>query len=226
MESISQIKVQAPPAAAAAGLPEPARAGARTSPEDLLVEQVRNGDVVAFEILLNRYQDRLTRLVSSILKDSRDTEEVVQDVFLTVFEKVDRFRGDASFSTWIHRIAVNAALMHKRRDKSGTDISLDDVMPFFDDRDRLVTRVADWSEQTRDPVMQQEALQVIQAAVDQLDSKYRIVFVLRFGEGFSTEETARILDMSIPAVKSRLHRARLLLRKRLAAYFDSTYNSN
>ena len=189
-------------------------------PEELLVKRVRSGDVKAFEALFGRYRQRVIRLVLSILKDSMEAEEVVQDVFLTVFEKIDTFRGEASFSTWIHRIAVNAALLSKRRDKSGAHIPLNEAMPAFDEQGHIAERIANWSERADDPLLQQEALTVIQAAVDRLDEKYQEVFVLRDVEGFSTESTARGLGMGIPAVKTRLHRARLHLRKELAGYFE------
>ncbi|NKB68750.1 MAG: sigma-70 family RNA polymerase sigma factor [Candidatus Latescibacteria bacterium] len=188
--------------------------------EKELVDRIRSGDVEAFELLLDRHQERITRLVLSILKNPMDAEEVVQDVFLTVFEKIDRFREEASFSTWIHRIAVNAALMRRRKLKPGVDISLDDVLPAFDDQGQIAAQVHDWSQQIGDPVLQEEAIGVIQTAVDKLDEKYQSVFVLRDVQGFSTAETAAILDLGVPAVKSRLHRARLFLRGELAAYFD------
>jgi len=149
-----------------------------------------------------------------------DTEEVTQDVFLAVFEKIERFRGDSSFFTWVHRIAVNAALMRKRRDKSALDVPLDDVLPAFEDNGHIAMDVADWSPQASDPALQEETRRVIQAAVKRLDEKYQTVFILRDVEGFSTEETAQILEMGVPAIKSRLHRARLALRKELANYFE------
>lgn len=186
-----------------------------------LVARARNGEQEAFEALLNRYQARITRLVFSILKDLMDTEEVVQDVFLTVFEKIDQFRGEARFSTWVHRIAVNAALMRRRRARAGVEVSLDELMPAFDDRGHIAVSVADWSEQAGDPVLRQEARAVIQKAVDGLDEKYQTVFLLRDVEGLSTEETAGVLGLGVPAVKSRLHRARLYLRRELAQYFEN-----
>lgn len=188
--------------------------------ERALVLQARQGSAAAFEEVLNRHQDRVLRVIFSILKDPMDTEEVAQDVFLTVFDKIDTFRGDASFGTWIHRIAVNAALMHRRRDRAGVDVSLEETMPAFHDNGHIAVDVADWSEQADDPALRSEARAVIQKAVDALDSKYRVVFLLRDVEGFTTQETAEILDLGIPAVKSRLHRARLYLRRALAAYFE------
>lgn len=184
------------------------------------MDLARGGDAAAFEQILDRHQERVLRVAYSILRDPMDTEEVTQDVFLTVFEKIDSFRGDSSFSTWIHRITVNAALMRKRRNRSRKDILLEEVMPIFKENGHIAADVADWSEQASDPALQSEARTVIQAAVDQLDEKYQTVFLLRDVEGLSSEDTAGILELSIPAVKSRLHRARLFLRRELADYFE------
>jgi len=109
-----------------------------------------------------------------------------------------------------------------RHDKSSFDVPLDDVLPAFEENGHIAVDVADWSPQTNDPALQEETRSVIQAAVDRLDKKYQTVFILRDIEGFSTEETAQILEMGIPAIKSRLHRARLSLRKELADYFERT----
>ena len=155
-----------------------------------------------------------------LLKEPMDAEEVAQDVFLTVFEKIDHFRGDSSFSTWLHRVAVNAALMRRRKSKADRSVPLDDVVPSFDERGHLAVDIADWSQQAGDPVLAREAGEVIEAAVEKLGEMYRTVFGLRDVQGFSTEETAEILELSVPAVKSRLHRARLFLRRELAEYFE------
>ena len=193
---------------------------AAASDEVQLVERARAGDLEAFEELLGRHQHRVMRVVLSILKEPMDAEEVAQDVFLTVFEKIDHFRGDSSFSTWLHRVAVNAALMRRRKSKADRSVPLDDVMPSFDERGHLAVDIADWSQQAGDPVLAREAGEVIEAAVEKLDEMYRTVFGLRDVQGFSTEETAEILELSVPAVKSRLHRARLFLRRELAEYFE------
>ena len=185
-----------------------------------VVERARAGDLEAFEGLIGRHQQRVMRVVLSILKEPMDAEEVAQDVFLTVFEKIDHFRGDSSFSTWLHRVAVNAALMRRRKSKADRSVPLDDVMPPFDERGHLAVDIADWSQQAGDPVLAREAGEVIEAAVEKLDEMYRTVFGLRDVQGFSTEETAAILELSVPAVKSRLHRARLFLRRGLAEYFE------
>ena len=193
---------------------------AAASDEVQFVERARAGDLEAFEELLGCHQQRVMRVVLSILKEPMDAEEVAQDVFLTVFEKIDHFRGDSSFSTWLHRVAVNAALMRRRKSKADRSVPLDDVMPSFDERGHLAVDIADWSQQAGDPVLAREAGEVIEAAVEKLDEMYRTVFALRDVQGFSTEETAEILELSVPAVKSRLHRARLFLRRELAEYFE------
>ena len=193
---------------------------AAASDEVQFVARARAGDLEAFEGLIGRHQQRVMRVVLSILKEPMDAEEVAQDVFRTVFEKIDHFRGDSSFSTWLHRVAVNAALMRRRKSKADRSVPLDDVMPSFDERGHLAVDIADWSQQAGDPVLAREAGEVIEAAVEKLDEMYRTVFALRDVQGFSTEETAEILELSVPAVKSRLHRARLFLRRELAEYFE------
>lgn len=185
-----------------------------------LVRRARAGDIEAFDTLLSRHQQRVLRVVLSIVKEPMDAEEVAQEVFLTVFEKIDKFRGDASFTTWLHRVAVNAALMQRRKKKADRSVPLDEVMPAFDDKGMIAANVGDWTQRAEDPVLQQEARAVIEAAVDKLEEIYRTVFTLRDIQGFSTEETAAILDLSIAAVKTRLHRARLFLRSELADYFE------
>ena len=188
--------------------------------EKELVRRARDGDVDAFERILGQYQQRVMRIIMSILKDPMDAEEVTQDVFMTVFDKVDTFRAEASLSTWIHRIAVNAALMRKRRQRHKVDLPLEEVLAGAEREGHLVTEVEDWSNRVDDPALRSEARQVIEQAIDRLDDKYQTVFALREVEGFSTAETAQILGLGVSAIKTRLHRARLFLREALAAYFD------
>ena len=148
-----------------------------------------------------------------------EAEEAVQDVFFTVFEKIHTSRGDSSFSTWIHRIAINAALLRRRRDKTSANVSLDEGVPRLDEGTTWLEKADDWSSPPRDTVLEKEASRVIAEAVARLDSKYSTVFKLRDVEGFSIESTARMLELGVPAVKTRLHRARLHLRRELATYF-------
>ena len=192
--------------------------------EERLIENTREGDLRAFELLVERYQPRVNRVTMSVLKNTADAEEVAQDVFLTVFGKIEHFRGDSSFWTWVHRIAVNSALMRRRRLKTNTHMSLEEVMPSFDERGYTKGSVVDGSHSARDSAIQEEERVRIKEAVARLEYKYRIVFVLRQLEDLSTEETARILGLTTAAVKSRLHRARLFLRSDLADYFAEYLN--
>ena len=171
------------------------------------------------EQILAEHQGRIQRLIQSIVPNPMDAEEVAQDVMVAVWSKIDRFRGDASLTTWIHRIAVNRALMHKGRDRAALYLSLD--------VDRTVRSnpqgpaVGDArTHKLVDPTLQGEFWAMVWQAVDRLDDNYRVVFVLRDVEGMTTAETARALGLRVPAVKSRLHRARKALRKQLSAYFN------
>jgi RNA polymerase sigma-70 factor, ECF subfamily len=191
------------------------------STDQQLAQRLGLGEAEAFDLLLRRYQDRVMRIVFSILPDPMDREETVQDVFVAVFKKIAGFRGDSSLSTWIHRIAVNTALMRRRRYRPERTIEFDEaLLPAFEANGHIAVDIRDWSDRALDPALAGEARRLIQSAVDRLDEKYQSVFVLRDIEGLSTQETAEALELNIPAVKSRLHRARLYLRRELAAYFD------
>jgi RNA polymerase sigma-70 factor (ECF subfamily) len=187
-------------------------------PDPLLVQRAQQGEAMAMDFLLARHRGRVERLTHSIVKNPMDAEEVAQDVLLSVRSKIDRFRGDSALTTWIHRITVNAALMHKRRDKSSTVVSLDDAPPSLEGR-RAADEISTPS-RSADETLRDEFWDVIWQAVDELDEKYRTAFILRDVEGLSTEEAARSLGLKIPALKSRLHRARLALRERLLPYLD------
>lgn len=208
--------------------PSPAREGTPTAGPGLsesrmaelwLVQRAQRGEPGAMEQILSEHRGRIERLTQSIVRNPMDAEEVAQDVLMAVSKKIDRFRGDSTLSTWIHRIAVNAALMHKRRDRSSRSMSLDEARPA--DKSELQSPLAEsWTHQPADPTLRREFWEVMWEAVDRLDGKYRSVFVLRDVEGLTTEETANTLGLKIPAVKSRLHRARNALRKRLSGYFN------
>lgn len=186
--------------------------------EAALVARMRAGDVAAFEEIVRCNKERVLKIAVGILRDLKDAEEVTQDVFMTIHSRIDRFRGEASLSTWIHRIATNAALMRRRRQKPGQTVSLDDMLPAIDTCGRLGG--AEWITQQGDPAVESEMAHLLQDALGRLDEKYRKVFVLRQIEGCTTEETARMLKLRVPAVKTRLHRARMALRRDLGPYFE------
>lgn len=152
-----------------------------------------------------------------MLRNPHDAEEVLQDVALTLFQKAGTFRGKSAVSSWIYRIAVNASLMKLRQRPKVTMIPLaEELGPEMNEEGEMVEQVADWSNLPRDEMERKELVQKIEEAVEELPLEFRTAFVLRDVEGFSAEEARQILNLSLPALKSRLHRARLFLRKKLA----------
>ena len=141
------------------------KGGFDTLGEEQLIQRMLNGGIQAFELLMGRYEARLRRTVMGIIKNPKDAEEVVQDVFLTVYQKISSFREEARFSTWIHRIAVNAALMRKRREKPGRSVPLEEVLEIFQGWDSSEEASICWVTEGKDQVLEEEAQQVIKAAV-------------------------------------------------------------
>ncbi len=186
--------------------------------EDLaLVQAAREGDIGAFEQLLKRYDRNVFRIANHITQNREDAEDVVQDAFLKAYQKLDQFQGNSKFYTWLVRIAVNEALMKLRKRKASKTVSIDEDV---ETDDGFVPReVTDWSPNPEQLYKQAELSDILEKTIQGLPSGFRTVFVLRDVEGLSTEETADALGLSIPAVKSRLLRARLQLRERLSRHF-------
>src|SRR5438093_2444643 len=181
-----------------------------------LLEARRRREPMAAERLVTRYGDRAYRLASGITGNGQDAEEVVQDAFWTVVRKIDTFRGESAFGSWLYRIVANAAYQKLRgRHSRRHEVSLDEVLPVFDERGGHDAPVVDWSPTTNDPAMQAELRTALTSAIDELPATYRAVLVLRDIEGRSNAEIAETLGLSIPLVKTRAHRARLFLRNRL-----------
>ena len=181
-----------------------------------LTEALRLREAWATEGLVTRYGERAYRLASRITGNGQDAEEVVQDAFWTVVRKIDTFRGESAFGSWLYRIVANAAYQKLRgRQRRQQDISLEEVLPVFDESGRHVTPAVDWSPRVDDPRIQVELRAALTAAIDELPAAYRMVLVLRDIEGRSNGEVADALGLNIGVVKTRVHRARLFLRKRL-----------
>src|SRR3989475_3042393 len=181
-----------------------------------LVEALRSREPAAAECLVAKYGDRAYRLATGIAGNSQGAEEVVQDAFWTVVRKIDTFRGESAFGSWVYRIVANAAYQKLRgRQSRRRELSLDEVLPFFDEDGRHVAPMADWSPRVDDPSVQAELRMALTSAIDELPAAYRTVLVLRDVEGRSNLEIAEGLGLSVPVVKTRVHRARLFLRKRL-----------
>lgn len=192
------------------------RSSAARSDDRWLVEALRRREPGAAEALVDRYGGWIYRVAARLLGDPRDAEEVTQDVLLIVLEKIGTFRGEAAFSSWLYRIAANAAYERLRSRRSREELSLDAVLPVFDSEGRHVQPVVDWSRDLDDPAVAREARAALERAIAGLPADYRAVLVLRDVEELTTEEVAGVLGLTVAAVKSRLHRARLVLRKQLA----------
>ncbi len=187
------------------------------SDELALVRAAKAGDISAFEQLVRRYDRNVFRIAQHITQNREDAEDVVQDAFLKAYENLKNFQEQSKFYTWLVRIAVNEALMRLRRRRPERMVSLDEDVKT--EEDSMPREVADWTPNPEQQYSQEELRDILTRTIQGLPSSFRTVFVLRDVEGLSTEETAEALGLSIPAVKSRLLRARLQLRERLNKYF-------
>ena len=188
--------------------------------DNVLLEELRRGSPEAVEALFDRFHGKIYGLAMSILKNESDAEEATQDVFMTVFRKAFTFKGDSALYSWIYRICVNACLMRLRGKKRSETVSIEEFMPVFTDEGMHASPVGDWSKEVERKMLDKELGEVIRKFTEKLSEKYRVVFVLSDVEGLSNEETAQILGLTVPAVKSRLHRARLYLREQLSRYLQ------
>ena len=186
------------------------------SDESSLVARAKAGDTGAFSELVNRYERRIFRLARHITQNEEDAEDVLQDAFLKAYEHIGGFQEQSKFYTWLVRIAVNEALMKLRKRKAGKIFSLDETI---DTGEETVTReIAVW-DNPEQRYSQEELRTILRESVESLAPIFRTVFILRDVDELSTEETAQTLGISIPAVKSRLLRARLQLREKLTRFF-------
>jgi RNA polymerase sigma-70 factor (ECF subfamily) len=185
--------------------------------ESILVAQAREGDTNAFGTLVRRYEGKIFRLAQHVTQNREDAEDVLQETFMKAYEHLDQFKGDSKFYTWIVRIAVNQALMKLRRRRTDKSVSLDETIDTGEDT--VVREIAAWGEDPEEQFSREELGEILDGAIENLDPLYRSVFVLRDIEELSTEETAEALGLSVPAVKSRLLRARLQLREKLTRFF-------
>jgi RNA polymerase sigma-70 factor (ECF subfamily) len=181
------------------------------------VARAKAGDAGAFAELVQRYERRVYRLARNITRHDEDTEDVLQEAFLKAYEHLDRFQGQSAFYTWLVRIAVNEALMKLRKRKADLTVALDDPLELGDEV--LQREIAVWEDNPEERYSHEEMHKILDDAIDSLKPDFRTVFVLRDIEELSTGETAEVLGISIPAVKSRLLRARLALREKLTRKF-------
>jgi RNA polymerase sigma-70 factor, ECF subfamily len=184
-----------------------------------LVQAAKKGDLEAFSALVKRYDRNVFRIAQHITHNEEDAQDVVQDAFLKAYQNLDQFQGNSKFYTWLVRIAVNEALMKLRRRRTDRTVSIDEDVET--EEGTMPREVADWSPNPEQLYGQSELSDILKKTIQGLPPGFRTVFVLRDVEGLSTEETAEMLGLTIPAVKSRLLRARLQLRERLAKFFKS-----
>ena len=185
--------------------------------EAMLVERAKSGETAAFTELVRRYDKKIFRMAKQITQSDEDAEDVLQEALFKAYQHLKDFQGNSRFYTWLVRIAVNEALMKLRKRKSDKTVSLDEEI---DTGEETVTReIAVWDGNPEQRYSQEEMRVILDDAIQSLKPSFRTVFVLRDVEELSTEETADTLGLSIPAVKSRLLRARLELREKLTRMF-------
>jgi RNA polymerase sigma-70 factor, ECF subfamily len=187
------------------------------SDDAVLVRRAQEDDPRAFDELVRRYQDRVYRLCCGILRHEDDAAEALQDAFLSAYRGLKGFKAESSFSTWLYRIATNASLMKYRRRREG-HVSLEQSQG--SDGETEPMQLPDRSAQPLESLLAAESREVMAESIRRLPEELRTVFVLRELEGLSNLEVGEALELSVPAVKSRLHRGRRFLRERMAGYFD------
>lgn len=184
--------------------------------EELLVEKCKKGDFHACEELVNRFERRIYNHALRILSDPSEAEEVLQDTFLNAFKNIDKYSSDGGFDRWLYKIATNNCLMRVRKKKAQPTVCLDEPLQLGDSS--IQTEVADWSTQPDQALLNDEVKELINKAISQLPEDHRVVLLLHDIEGLSNNEIVDVLGLSLPAVKSRLHRARLFIRSELCKY--------
>ncbi len=188
-----------------------------TAPDGELVALAKAQKYGAFEELMKRYEKVIYNLALRMTKNPEEAEEILQDTFFSVFRNLERFREESSFKTWLYKVATNYALMKLRKNKQFSKVFIDE--PLQIDGEDIPRDIADWSRNPESLYQTHELKKLLQDAIDSLPEIYQTVFWLRDVDGLSNQEVADILELSIPAVKSRILRARVLLREYLNTYF-------
>ena len=188
--------------------------------DQVLVEKIKAGDFEAFTELVTRYEGKVYRLAMRMLRKPEDAEDALQETFLQVHRGIHSFEGRSTFSTWLFRLATNICLMkirHRGTEPSGL-LPLEEYIP--QEKEGRLSQIQDWPEKPEELLLSKESREKMLEALGRLPGEYRAVFILRDIEGFSNAEAGEALGISVAAVKSRLHRARLSLRSSLAGYFE------
>lgn len=188
--------------------------------DQVLVDKVKGGDYQAFESLVTRYESKVYRLAIRMLRNPQDAEDALQETFIQVYRGLAGFEGRSTFSTWLFRLATNACLMkiRHRATEPSKMLPLEDYLPRQEQGE--IPQMVDWTDRPEDALLSKESREKMMEALEKLPPEYRAVFILRDMEGLSNAETGESLGISVAAVKSRLHRARLALRGMLSDYFE------
>ena len=184
-----------------------------------LIKAIQSGRKDLFADLVQRYERSLYNFGMKMCAESRDAEDVVQDTFLNAYRYLNDFRYETKFKNWLYRIATSTCIKKRRKSKFAPDreLSLDEFLP--QDEALVDQQIPSWATMPLDQVLNEELSRTIKQAIVEVPEKYRVVLVLRDIEGFSTEESAQILNITATNIKVRLHRARLYLREKLKSYF-------
>jgi len=184
-----------------------------------LISEFKAGSTDAMEKIVGRYEDRIFTFGLKMCGHLQDAEDIAQDTFLNAFRYLKDFREETKLKNWLFKIAARACIRKRRKKKCEPDyeISLDSFI--HEDGSDGNYEIPDWSEDPSDNVMRTELKKIIDAAIQTLPHKYRLVFNLREIEGFNTKETAEILEISTQSVKTRLHRARLFMREEISKQY-------
>lgn len=182
--------------------------------EDEWVRALLRREEAAYRDLIVSFSSRLYKGIFQILRNEEESQEVLQDVFVKVLEKIQDFKGESQLGTWLYRIAVNEALMRLRSRKKVSSISWDEVGPRFEDQ-IIRDDVPEWTELSDQMLIRKEALAYIQTCVEELPEEYRVAYILKDMEQLSEDEVVGILGISKAVMKIRVHRARLFLRKKI-----------
>jgi RNA polymerase sigma-70 factor (ECF subfamily) len=181
-----------------------------------LIADFQRGEQRSFEELISRYSNKVFSLASRLTRNAEDAEEVLQDVFITVHRKIGGFEGKSSFSSWLYRVTVNAAFMKLRKRKQDQTVPLEEIIQ----QAQVVQSLKSPEHAYVDSLsIRNQMLEALEVAIRKLPDDYRPVFILRDVDGLTSREVSKILDLTVPAVKSRLHRSRLMLRRRLSKFF-------
>ena len=186
-----------------------------------LVKRAKEGDNKAFEELVKRTQDKIYNLGLKLLGNKDDVLDLLQETYIKAYESLPKFEGRSSFSTWLYRIATNFALMKLRKEKF-KKISIDEIKEATDGNYKL--EIPDWSNSPYFQYKNEELKEILNEAINSLPPKYKTIFILHDIEGLSIQEISEILSLSIPTIKTRIHRSRLYLREKLSEYFKKKGN--